>query len=195
MRFLFLFFLLGLGAFAQSTLTERGGQYLSVRVEGAPSTVTSAVMDLNSDLPGLPLRADGEGIWSGSFVMLPNMVEGLTRPKIHLFDAAGREQTTGRESGVTVDMASSDFDQEGLATVLGDRKACFVFDAKVDAATIQIVTHEGLASPLFLGQTFTMPRGVAPHNVFAVVAQTAAGADMVYLPDWRADIADSQDEL
>lgn len=193
MRTIFICLWLALSATAQTPLGDRGGQFLSVRVEGTPPGVTRAVLDLNSDLPGLPLEQVSTGAWTGGFAILPSLVEGLMRPNIRLLDGAGREQATGEGSGVRVELASSDFDQEGLATVLADRTALFVFDGAVDPKSIKLLTEAGLVLPIFLGQTFTLPDGVASRSVTAVVARTS-GVNLVFVPDWSANVS-TVDEL
>ena len=183
---------LSLGAWAQASLSEQGGQFLTLRVAGAPAAATSAVVDLNSDLPGLLLHRGDDGVWSGGFVILPDMVHNLARPKVRLLDAAGEEIS---RVGVSVEMASSDFDQDGLATALRDRTACFVFDATVKGDSIRLLTDQGSQSPSFRGQTFSVPRNTASKDISAVVAQSATGADLVFVPDWSASTAGVEEKL
>ena len=188
----FIVLCLGLASFAQDSLSARGGQFLTVRVQGASGDITTALLDLNSGLQGLELRSEGKGVWTGAFVLLPNMVAGMVRPEVRLFNKARILQPSGTGSGVSVELASSELDQEGLATVLEDRSVTFVFGASIDTASINFITASGQAAPQLSPNTFSLPGRIVPENVSAIVAQTTEGVDLIFSPDWGTDTAGSR---
>jgi hypothetical protein len=179
--------LLGLAAQAEDSLSARGGQFLTVRVLGAPRDVSAAQLDLNGGVRGLALRREGNGVWTGGFVLLPNMVLGTIRPEVRLFRGQGREPVSRAASGATVEMASSELDGAGLALALSDRRATFVFGATIETASINFRTDAGLALPELSAQTFTLPSKIAPGQVSAIVAQTREGVDLIFSPHWSLD--------
>jgi hypothetical protein len=160
-------------------------------VQGASEGTATALLDLNSGIQGLQLRPEGQGVWTGAFVLLPNMVAGMVRPEVRLFNKARIVQPSGTGSGVSVELASSDLDQEGLATVFEDRSVTFVFGASIHTASINLVTANGHAAPELSPNTFSLPGRIVPENVSAIVAQTTEGIDLIFSPDWGTDTAGS----
>lgn len=172
-------------------LQNSSGELLTVRVEGLPSSVDKAICDLGPELQGLELRQEGSA-WTGSFAVLPNLVSDASRPQVHAYDD-GRAQSL---EGATVELASSTFDSAGLADVLADREVRFVFGDQADANSICLMTRDGLVTPDFEGNTFTLPNGVTPMTVSAIAARTVDGSPMVFMPDWtNADLATVEEEF
>jgi hypothetical protein len=187
-----LLLLLATASFAGESLQDRGGQCLTVRLQGVPAETAVVVCDLTPELRGLPLRQEGGEVWKGCFALLPNMVSGLASPRFHLLDVAGRELDS---SSLEVELSSSDFDPSGLATVLSDPQARFVFDNNVDPGSLALVTRDGVAPPEVEGNSFVLPLGVAPLNVYAILARSRSGDTLVFTPDWADNVASVEEEL
>ena len=168
------------------------GRMLTVRVGELPETAALAVCDLGPEVGEVTLRRDGD-IWTGSFALLPDLVADPTDPQVKAYGVDGEEISV---KGCTVGLASSTFDQAGLADVLADRNVRFVFGNNIAANTIWFSTRDGVAVPERDGQTFVVPFGVAPLTVNAIGARTVDGQTMVVEPDWlNSDIATTEEEL
>lgn len=175
----------------------RKGQFLSVRVEGAPQTVTSARCRLGEQTMDFELRARGHGVWAGSFAILPQMMKGEVRPQVVLLDANQNEIPITQGDGTQVTLSGTSFDEDSLATVMCDRTALFVYDDSVDVSSIRLWSNRQSdpIMPEFGNGSFSLPWGIAPLSISTITANTRSGRTLSFRPEWNMDVATVEEEF
>ncbi len=175
----------------------RRGQFLSVRVEGAPVAVTSARCRLGDRSMDFELRSRGQGVWAGSFAILPQMMKGEVRPQVMLLDAEGNEIPITQGDGTQVTLSGTSFDEDSLATVMCDRTALFVYDDSVDVSSIRLWSNRQSEPimPEFGNGTFALPWGIAPLTISTITANTRNGRTLSFRPEWDRDVATVEEPL
>ena len=162
------------------------GQSITVAVEGAPAGTSAVICDLAADCRGLELSLGKDGTWVGSFAVLPHMVNGMIRPEVSLLDANGRRLPRKVNDGLIVGMASSELDQDSLASVLEDESTVIVFGDNIAADSIRITTHQGAKSfaPQLGTSTFSACRRSTTLSVMA--SAVMAFRSHVHRWSWRS---------
>lgn len=173
------------------------GQFLSVRVEGAPVEVASARCRLGDRTLDFELRSRGRGVWAGSFAILPQMMRGEVRPQVVLLDAEQNEIPIMQGDGTKVTLSGTSFDEDGLATVMCDRTALFVYDDSVDVASIRLWSNRQSdpIMPEFGDGAFRLPWGIAPLTISTITANTRSGRTLSFRPEWNRDVATVEEPL
>ncbi len=186
--------LLSLPAMAQWTLLD--GQLITVKVE-APAGASRATVDLEEGLRGLELQPDGRGGWSGSFAALPEMTGAQFRPRVTVYDAAGKEMLVTPQRGIVVQLASSEFDSETLGADALGSDTRFVFNESIAPESIAVKTSPNGPSyqPLLGRNSFTLPEGVTAGDITTIAARSREGHAIVLSTEQDVDVANEEEDL
>lgn len=186
--------ILALPCVAQGSATQ--GQLITVTVQ-APATASRATLDLENDLKGLELKPDGSRGWSGSFAALPQMTDAQFRPRVTVYDAAGKVIPTVPQQGVVIELASSQFDSASLSAETLGQDTEFVFGDNIAADSIEVKTSpDGPALKPLLGRnSFRLPEGVDAADVNVIAARSREGHAIVFSTEQSVDVADDEEDL